>query len=180
MTTIACFGDSLVEGYPYGQAASWVAEVERQTALTMLNYGACGETTVDIMYRLVNWHPASKVHYVLYQGGMNDILQGIPLAATLKTLHYAQYWCQQQKQQLCLVVPWLSSDTKLNKQINALRAALAEAFGSTEIFLLDLQPALLGQPTAQLFLDGVHPMGLTYKQLGQYAAPILADWVQRC
>lgn len=180
MTTLACFGDSLAEGYPYGNAASWLAEVERQTNLQVLNYGVCGETTMDIMQRLMRWHPAPHVRHVLYQGGMNDILQGVPLAATLKTMHYADYWCQQHKQKLCLVMPWLSGAAELNPAIQELRQAMREEFAALNLFLLDLQPALSVPVDPNLFLDGVHPMGMTYKQLGRYGASLLQNWADHC
>ena len=39
MRTVACFGDSLIFGFPYGPKESWIAEVEAETGVTMLNYG---------------------------------------------------------------------------------------------------------------------------------------------
>ena len=36
MRTVACFGDSLIFGFPYGPKESWIAEVEAETGVTML------------------------------------------------------------------------------------------------------------------------------------------------
>ncbi|HAT98720.1 MAG TPA: lysophospholipase, partial [Acidaminococcaceae bacterium] len=47
MNTIACFGDSLIEGFPFAQENSWVAQVEKVTELRMLNHGVCGECCDD-------------------------------------------------------------------------------------------------------------------------------------
>ena len=52
MHYIACYGDSLVQGFPFGPRYSWTAEVEKHTQIKMLNYGICGECCDDIVFRV--------------------------------------------------------------------------------------------------------------------------------
>ena len=79
MNTIACFGDSLIEGFPFAPENSWIAQVKKNTGIRILNHGICGECCDDIKDRLV-WRPLPKeVNHVLFEGGMNDIIQGCPL-----------------------------------------------------------------------------------------------------
>ena len=52
MHYIACFGDSLIQGFPFGNRASWVAAVEAQGQIKMLNYGLCGDCCDDIFERM--------------------------------------------------------------------------------------------------------------------------------
>ena len=52
MQTVACFGDSLIYGFPFGPRTSWLAEAEKVTGDKFLNYGVCGDCTDDILFRL--------------------------------------------------------------------------------------------------------------------------------
>ena len=54
MQTVACFGDSLIYGFPFGPRISWLAEAEKLTGDKFLNYGVCGDCTDDILSRLKN------------------------------------------------------------------------------------------------------------------------------
>ena len=52
MKYVACYGDSLVQGFPFGPRYSWTAQVEKLTQIKMLNYGVCGDCCDDIIYRM--------------------------------------------------------------------------------------------------------------------------------
>ena len=56
MKYVACYGDSLVQGFPFGPRYSWTAQVENLTQIKMLNYGVCGDCCDDIIYRMANTH----------------------------------------------------------------------------------------------------------------------------
>ena len=56
MKYIACYGDSLVQGFPFGPRYSWTAQVEKLTQIKMLNYGVCGDCCDDIIYRMRHTH----------------------------------------------------------------------------------------------------------------------------
>ena len=76
MNYVACFGDSLIQGYPYSNQNSWIAEVEKYAEVKMLNYGVCGECCDDILARLKMTKLPEYVRHILFLGGANDIIQG--------------------------------------------------------------------------------------------------------
>ena len=178
MRTIACFGDSLVQGFPYDKATSWVAQVERRTGIKMLNYGVCGDCCDDIFDRLRYGYLPEQVQHILFLGGANDILQGRPLGDILRDFTRLTTWCQEQKLELCIVLPLLTNEGALNGKLEALREGIKQACPNAK--LLDLQPGIgfgLAE-RASAYLDGVHPLAKTYSALGDYAAGPLEAWVQ--
>lgn len=52
MQYIACYGDSLIYGFPFGIDYSWTAQVEKNFPVKMLNYGVCGDCCDDIIFRI--------------------------------------------------------------------------------------------------------------------------------
>ena len=72
MKYVACYGDSLVQGFPFGPRYSWTAQVEKLTQIKMLNYGVCGDCCDDIIYRMRQYALPEYVHYVIFLGGAND------------------------------------------------------------------------------------------------------------
>lgn len=179
MHYIACFGDSLVQGFPFGNEASWVAELERTGEITALNYGLCGDCTDDIFDRLRLQYLPAQVKHIVFLGGANDILQGVPEKFTMSVLQRLVSWCQDKGYSLCIVLPLVSSDSYLNRKLLNLRQDLEMRLGD-KVYLLDLQPAIgLDAGTrAKAYLDGVHPTAAAYKQMGEYARPLLLDWLR--
>ena len=177
MRTIACFGDSLIQGFPYTRENSWVAQVEKRTGIKMLNYGMCGDCCDDIFDRLRYGYLPDQVDHILFLGGANDILQGRPQEAILRDYQRLLAWCQEKHWHLCIVLPLLTNEGGLNLPLQALRDKLQEQF--TGCFLLDLQPAIGFNLAARAsaYLDGVHPLAKTYTALGDYAAESLQTWL---
>ena len=66
MKYVACYGDSLVQGFPFGPRYSWTAQVEKLTQIKMLNYGVCGDCCDDIIYRMRQYALPEYVHHVLF------------------------------------------------------------------------------------------------------------------
>lgn len=65
--TIACFGDSLIYGFPYGPASSWLVRVEELCPnLRLLNYGTCGATCDDINDNLFRTVLPQEVSCILW------------------------------------------------------------------------------------------------------------------
>ncbi|MBR1590975.1 MAG: hypothetical protein IJ657_07890 [Acidaminococcaceae bacterium] len=177
MTTIACFGDSLIEGFPFAPANSWVARVAKNTGIRMLNHGICGECCDDIKDRLI-WRPLRReITHVLFEGGMNDIIQGCPLPFTLGQIKGARNFCGEQGIPFCLVLPWFCGAEELNPLIERMRNAMQQEF-SASCYLLDFEPLLAEEERRmQWFIwDGVHPKAETYEALGDYASPLLQQW----
>lgn len=180
MNYVACFGDSLIQGYPYTNQNSWIAEAEKYAEIKMLNYGVCGECSDDILARLKMTKLPEHVRHILFLGGANDIIQGRPEKYILEDMAKLVKWCEEKHYELCIVLPLISAEPMLNVQLQAVGRALQEKFAD-KCFLLDLQPAVgISSLERRLaYLDGVHPKATTYKTMGKYAAPLVSEWLAK-
>ena len=178
MQYIACYGDSLVQGFPYGSKYSWTAQVEESTNIKMLNYGICGECCDDIVFRVRQYALPEYVRHILFLGGANDILQGRRLDAIMHDYQRLYEFCQEKNYRLCIVLPFISADEWMNRHLLNLKQEL-ETYFSEKAFLLDIQPAigLDAGERKRAYLDGVHPLAKIYTAIGEYAAPKLQAWV---
>ena len=113
MSKIACFGDSLIQGFPFTEENSWVACVETIIGMPMLNHGCCGECCDDIADRLTRRFPDSQITHILFEGGMNDIIQGCPLSFSLEQIKKAQHFSTMANRPFCLVLPWYCAASEL-------------------------------------------------------------------
>ena len=178
MRYIACYGDSLVQGFPYGPKYSWTARVEKSTKIKMLNYGICGECCDDIVFRVRQYALPEYVRHVLFLGGANDILQGRSLDAVMDDYKRLLTFCEEKDYQLCIMLPFISSDEWMNRQLLNLKQELEMHFAEKAL-LLDVQPAIGLDAGARkrAYLDGVHPLAKIYTAIGKYAAPQLEAWM---
>ena len=178
MQYIACYGDSLVQGFPFGSRYSWTAEVEKHTQIKMLNYGICGECCDDIVFRVRQYALPAYVQHILFLGGANDILQGRKLDAIMHDYQSLHEFCQEKNYSLCIMLHFISADEWMNRHLLNLKQEL-EAHFSEKAFLLDVQPAIGLDAGARkrAYLDGVHPLAKIYTAIGEYAAPKLQAWV---
>ena len=178
---IACYGDSLVQGFPFGTRYSWTAAVEKAAgnSIKMLNYGLCGDCCDDILYRMRQYALPQYVHHVLFLGGANDILQGRSLEHILADYKRLLEWCEEKHYSLCVVMPLLSAEEELNHHLLNLRQAV-ELLCKNKAMLLDLQPAigLTAAERSRAYLDGVHPKAATYESMGNYAVEYLVNWLE--
>lgn len=178
MHTVACFGDSLIFGFPYGPKESWIAEVQAETGVTMLNYGVCGDCCDDIVYRLKNMYLPERTEGILLWGGANDILNCRPQGFIIDDLKQALEYCTAKKWTLAIVLPLFAADDDYNAQIELLRRRIKLELEG-KVFLLDLQDAvgLSDRELQAAYFDGIHPTIATYKKLGMFASQLLAEWL---
>ena len=180
MNYVACFGDSLIQGYPYSNQNSWIAEVEKYAEVKMLNYGVCGECCDDILARLKMTKLPEYVRHILFLGGANDIIQGKPEKYILEDIAKLVKWCEENHYELCIVLPLISAEPMLNVQLQAIGRAVEEKYAD-KVCLTNLQPAV-GMSSLErrlAYLDGVHPKATTYKTMGKYAAPLVMGWLEK-
>ena len=121
MKYVACYGDSLVQGFPFGSRYSWTAQVEKLTQIKMLNYGVCGDCCDDIIYRMRQYALPEYVHHVIFLGGANDILQGRRIEDISRDYKRVLEWCEEKQYSLCVVLPFISTEQALNRQLLNLR-----------------------------------------------------------
>lgn len=178
MQYIACYGDSLVQGFPYGPKYSWTAKVEALKNIKMLNYGVCGDCCDDIIYRLRQYALPEYVRHILFLGGANDVLQGRRLEAIMYDYERLFSFCQEKNYKLCIVLPFVSTEQALNRLLLDLRQEIAYRYAD-KAFLLDVQPAIGidASARAKAYVDGLHPKAETYEAIGTYAAERLQTWV---
>lgn len=179
MHYLACFGDSLIQGFPFGNSASWVAELEATGEIKAYNYGLCGDCTDDILDRMKMLYLPEQVKHIVFLGGANDVIQGVPEKFTMEMYGSVIKWCEAKGYKLCIVLPLISSDDWLNRRLLNLRQEIEVRLGA-KVQLLDLQPAIgLDAGTrSKAYLDGVHPTAATYKKMGEYARPMLLEWLR--
>ena len=178
MKAVACFGDSLIYGFPYGGEYSWINKVETLTGIKMLNYGSCGETCVDIGHRMRFSNLSPNVDALLFLGGANDVLQGTPASVSTGELKKVLSFAAEKKLPISLVLPFISGEESCNPSLQALRNSFTEiAAGKANI--IDLMPAIGNQSDEikAAYLDGFHPKSDVYERMGIYAAPLIAKWL---
>jgi len=179
MYNLACFGDSLVQGFPFGTEFSWVAQIGEGKEIKVYNYGLCGDCVDDIFDRMKYMFLQSEIKNILFLGGANDILQGVPESFTIDKLRQMVVWCEEKNYRLCLVLPLISADAWMNRRLLNLRQEIEHRF-KNRAYILDLQPAIgLDEAArAKAYLDGVHPTDKTYKAIGEYARPLILKWLK--
>lgn len=76
-------------------------------------------------------------------------------------------------------MPLLSGEESANDTIRELREELSRGTGA---FILDLQPALgtSEEDLRNTYFDGWHPKAKVYEKMGEYAGPILLEWLKKC
>lgn len=176
---VACYGDSLIEGFPFSPKYSWIAIAEGINGINMLNYGLCGDCTDDILYRMRQYPVPEFVHHVIFLGGANDVIQGRSIKSIIPVLDRVYAWSRENNYELCFVLPFISTESVLNRSLIELREKMVERY-SDKAFLLDLQPAIGLTPGERYkaYVDGVHPKSVTYEAMGKYAAPFIEEWVK--
>ena len=178
--TIACFGDSLVYGFPFGKEQSWLTRVHKlNTDIILLNYGECGATCDDIFANMKRNVLKAEVKHIMFLGGVNDVLQNRPIKFVMCDVEQAIMWAKGQGYIFALVLPWFTAETSLNTKIKELREKFCAQF-STTCQIFDLQPAI-GFNVRELsfaYLDGVHPTIVTYDKIGKYASSLIEIWLK--
>lgn len=176
--TLACFGDSLVYGFPFSPDYSWTAVLEKY-GVSIINKGVCGATTGEILDNMRYAALPKGVNRVLFFGGANDIIQGVPKKVVLDTIEKVKTLAAEEDWRLCLALPLLSGEEGANGKIGELRAELSREAG---VFILDIQPAIgrSEEDLREAYLDGWHPKAKVYERMGEYAASILLKWLEKC
>jgi acyl-CoA thioesterase I len=178
--TIACFGDSLVFGFPFGKEQSWLAKIHNlDNDITLLNYGECGASCDDILANMKGTTLTPEVKYIMFLGGANDVLQNRPVKVIMSDVQKAIMWATDRGYLFALVLPWLTAEASLNIKIEELRGKFCAQF-SPACQIFDLQPAI-GFNVMELssaYLDGVHPTTGTYDKIGEYAGSLIKLWLR--
>lgn len=71
---IVCLGDSITWGFPYGPQDSWVAMLQKQLQVEIINRGINGNTTSDMLARFDRHVLQEKPTHLILMGGINDVV----------------------------------------------------------------------------------------------------------
>lgn len=70
---IICFGDSLTFGYQVNREEKWHVIAEKRTGVQLINRGVSGDTTANMLERILQQVLNVKPDGVILMGGYNDI-----------------------------------------------------------------------------------------------------------
>lgn len=177
LKNILCFGDSLIEGFPFGKECSWCAEAESGGDFRLLNYGVCGECCDDILWRLEHIRLPNQVDGLIFLGGANDVLCGRSAQESVGNIDRAAAWAQEKGWPFAVVLPLISDDLLLNAGLKKLTDLLKQR----DYFFIDLQPGISygADELARAYVDGVHPTAATYRKMGEVARPQIEKWLTK-
>ncbi len=85
---IVCFGDSIVYGYGAGATDAWPERAGKMLNIKIYNRGDNGNTTDDLIFRLMEDVLMLRPKEVVILGGANDILMGIHSLHTKENIEY--------------------------------------------------------------------------------------------
>ncbi|HIU64719.1 MAG TPA: hypothetical protein IAB06_06780 [Candidatus Avacidaminococcus intestinavium] len=174
---VACFGDSIIYGFPYVDS-SWLKTFnQNSTQLHLLNYGVCGFTYNDVLEKIQTTYLAPEIKAILLMAGLNDLLEGRPLKYIIDDLKKIVLFCQTKNLPTYIILPLLTKDQALNLKINDLKVKLCEEFVSTSK-VLDLYPIIIDNFGIDNLLgwDGIHPSVIGYEQIALSAFTPLEEW----
>ena len=175
MKTILCFGDSLIEGFPFGKDCSWCATAETGATFRLLNYGVCGECCDDILWRLQHTHLPEQVDGLIFLGGANDVLCGRSAKESVLNIDKAAEFAKEKGWRFAVVLPLISEDLLVNEGLKKITDLLKQR----SYHFIDLQPGIGygGDELARAYVDGIHPTAVTYRRMGEVARPQIEKWL---
>ncbi len=193
--TVAVLGDSISAGNPgwdpnpalreregddpQSQYVYWAARLDPR--LHFNNFGVGGETVQQIAARLEKSVVGAEV--LVVQGGINDIVQGLPLDMAAEEL--SRMVARGQELGLGVVIadvlPWNRGWPGAEPKIRRLNALIAEIAAAAEIDMLHFHdtledPDLPGRMKPEWTADGNHPSVEGHRRLGELAFHLPRDW----
>ncbi len=183
---IATLGDSIVAGSPYWDpdeaVRSSFEDVDRDsqwqrwvdTDASLRNCGVWGERTDEIAARYERCTTGAEA--VVIQGGINDIVQGRPVADAARTLACLGERAREDDRAIAFVevLPWNNGSADASEQIVDLNErihAIARRGGVPVLAFHDVldDPEHPGRMPEDLTSDGDHPNVAGYRMLGERA-----------
>lgn len=176
---LAVLGDSLTQGFPFGEKVSWLEVARKELAVAVQNHGICGETTTDMRRRLNGIIMQEELTHILIWGGANDILlDRRSLEYILQDILFMQKLCLQKKLKVGCVLPLVPAAKHYNDDFIKLREQVKEK-SNCEVFVTDFQSAFKKEENHVNYLsDGVHLTIEGNNKLGHYAAQLLGTWLK--
>lgn len=195
MIKVAVVGDSISAGNPgwdpnpafreregdnpQSQYEYWAAL--KDPRLDFDNRGVGGETVAQIASRLEEGVKGADV--LIVQGGINDIVQGLPIEGAADGLRAMVARGQELGLGVVIadVLPWNKGWPDAEPKIRRLNELIAEIAAAAQIDMLPFHdtledPELPGRMKAEWTADGNHPSVEGHRRLGELAFHLPRDW----
>lgn len=177
---IACFGDSLTEGYGLAVDEALPPVLEEMLRrdgfeTDCLNFGVSGETAADGLTRIQEVLDA-RPDMVIVEFGANDCFVGDPVPAIRANLATIIETLQDRGLPILLVgisaLPLLVDDPDYRKAFNKIFDDLAKTY-SLPLFP-DILSCYFGHNDMTL-MDGLHPSALGVEAIASHLLPLVRD-----
>lgn len=163
--SIACFGDSLVEGVGASSAkTTYPAQLGSMLGLPVVNLGQRGDTTADSVRRLAEFANSDYGIIIVTLGG-NDILQRVHWDTTVENLRKIFAGLQETG----AVVVFTGVTGPLNMTRDKHYGKLCEASGV--LYVSEILNGVFGN--SELMSDGIHPNDAGYERVAVKVAEAL-------
>ncbi len=166
LKTIVAIGDSIVEGYPFGKEASFIAFFMKglpEDEYTIHNLGIAGDTTQDVLRRFREEALPYRPDIFILHVGANDVFRGLSM---VEAFCHIQAICEEAKDGGAKVI--LSSllliedDTLKNQSIASFNQKLKNLSERGGFIFCSWQEIEDEIP----LVDGVHPTRRGYEVMG--------------
>lgn len=181
---VACLGDSITHGFPYGQKDSWVFLAGEKLGLDMINLGINGDTTGGMLWRFGRQVIPRGPSHLVIMGGINDVLMGIGTEEILFNIR--EITARSLANGICPVIGVTTPlagealdyyDRQALPVLEDLRRGIRRYAFESDIPAIDFHSALVGQggiADSGLLVDGGHPNREGYRRMARVAEAALS------
>lgn len=174
---IVAIGDSITEGYPFGNQESWVEHLAQEVKCHVQNQGICGDFTSGMRKRFQRDVLDHAPTHVIILGGANDAYEKIPLESVSSNFKAMEESCRKNGIIPIFGLPTPSLLAEEEKFLIEYRNWLRSYADEKGIILVDFYSPFLNRirvgQGAQLFVDEVHPSIEGYALMGEVAVQSL-------
>ena len=172
MKNIVLLGDSITYGFPYGEKASWGADLEKAfPGFRFINQGINGDTFWGMYQRLERDVFDEEASLCIVMGGLNDLFNGQGLEEIFHNLQNILNALKKKNIIPVIGIPVsVFLDEMSRKEVRQLQEKTREKASSNQIFTIDF--SFLEKND---YSDGVHPNHQGYRKMGEKAVEGLKE-----
>lgn len=166
---IVCLGDSITWGFPFGPQDSWVAMLQEQLQVEIINRGINGNTTSDMLARFERHVLQEKPTHLILMGGINDVVCQDPYDVTVHNLRTMVDRALAAGITVILGTPTAVDYPPWERSIQRLREWIHDLAAQLDLYVIDFHKAFYDQDgnlrTDLLLPDGGHPTRSGYQAI---------------
>ncbi len=164
---IVALGDSITQGFPYGENFSWATIVAQKYNVTIINKGICGDYTSGMALRFKRDVIAENPLAVIVLGGYNDAFSAIPAIKVAR--NFTEIWslAEENSIQPVFALPTPVSISSVEELLSEYRIWIKEFATANKIPLIDFYKTFIDLQKKTIIpgvtTDGAHPTIKGYK-----------------